>query len=356
MHRLPRSTALTVLAAFAALALAACGGSDATPGPEDATAPTSDVPAGPQTRSLLLIEGSSLVVQDPDGTRRPIASIDPARGAPAFPVWSPDGQTVAFVVRAFFTGDPAPDWGDDVFAVSAAGDDLRQVRAHSTRGEQIVGLAWQPDSRRLLLGQFNTLLRDGLPVGVAGAAILEVDPDTSEEHIVLEGGYDPSLSSDGSRMAYVRLEQIAGDTTVMVANGDGTNPTVLITSAAFEVIRFPRIAPNGRTVAFAGAAPLVQSSDQSISDGLAALLGPLYPRPAQAHGTPMDIWLADTDTAEVTQLTAIAEDDPYPAWTPDSQAVIFIAANGLYEAAVDGTPLVRTGDGDLGGQLAVAPQ
>ena len=381
---------LAALVAFVAVALAtACGNSEAPDTTEATTPPaatsvaatatapgsvlpplgvatvTVDVPAGTQSRTLLVIEGSTLTLLEPDGGRHEVTTLAPGAGTPAFPAWSPDGESIAFVARSFVLSDPEADWGDDVYVVSRDGGQPRLVRKHTAKGEQVFGLAWRPEGEHLLLGRIDIELRNGIPAAIAGAAVVELDVASGGERTIVEGAYDPSLSSDGARLAYLALGELPTETTVVVANGDGSDPIALVESTDYEVLRFPRISPDGASVAFTAAERLTASRDGGGLDGrgraegwIAAILGPLFPRRAEAHGIPMDIWLADVETAEVQQVTGIGEDDPYPAWSPDGETVVFMATNGLYEVALnegeDG--LVRTGNGAFDGQVAVEPE
>jgi len=372
-------------AAYAVFVLAACGGSEATPtsaAPSASVAPdaptatatteltptptppvgiatvTVQVPAGPQTQRLLLVEGQALVIQEIDGTRTEIVRFEDGTGTPAFAVWSPSGETIAFVVRHFFRGDAEADWGDDVYLVPAVGGKPSLARAHAVAGQQVFGLAWRPDGAQLLFGQIDVELRGGVPTGIEGAAIVELDLATGAEQSIVDGAYDPSLSADGTRLAYVELGALPTETAIGAANADGSDPVVLAEPGRFEVTRFPRISPDGNTVVFTAAAPLVRSLEPTggrLAGWLGALLGPLAPARAEAHGIPMDLWLVDSRTAALTQLTAIGEDDPYPAWTADGGTIVFLGTNGLYEVSVATGALVRTGDGRFDGQVAVAP-
>lgn len=377
--RCHRTALLLIGSTLAALGIVACG-SDSEPtvepsetaplaspsateqpaSPSPTQPPPTGTPAqiavpGPQSHRLLLIEGESLFIQEIDGTRREIARIDPAEGVASYPAWSPDGESIAFVRRRGYSGEADADWGDDLLIVPAAGGEPRLLRQHSMKGELIVGLAWRPDSERLLLGQLQIGFNNGVPSRTESTAIVEIGASTGASSTVLDGGYDPSLSAEGTRMAYLRFEE-TGIATIMVANADGSDAIVLAGADSFDQTRIPRISPDGRTVAFAGIAPSDFSMSPRRRGWVAELLGPLAPRRAEAHGAPLDIWLADTTTAEVRRLTFIGADDPYLGWSPDGEQVIFIETNGLYEAAIDGGPLVRTGEGYFGGRLAVAPE
>lgn len=379
-----RGAAVALIGLTLATVLASCDGSDApaavgedstdglptasvattsaptlTPTPPVAIATvTVQVPEGEQTERLLLVEGTALFVQEPDGARREVARFEDDVGSPAFPAWSPDGKTIAVVVRSFFRGDGEADFGDDVYLVPATGGEPRLVRPHATRGEQVFGLAWRPGGSQLLLGQIVLALRNGIPTNIEDAAIIEFDLESSGERRIVERAYDPSLSADGTRLSYVAIGELPTQASVVAANADGSEPVTLAEPGRFEVTRYPRIAPDGNTVVLTAAAPLVRSPQPTgprLVERLLGLIEPLAPRRAEAHGIPMDLWLIDSRTAAITRLTAIGEDDPYPSWSSDGETITFIGTNGLYEASAASGDLVRIGEGRFDGQLAVAP-
>ena len=327
----------------------------ASPGSSDVT-PTETAVAGPQSDQLLLIEEDLLVIQEADGTRRELVRVDLERGFPTYPAWSPNGQTIAFVQRLGYRGDAEADWGDDLLLLAVAGDGPRLLRAHASKGELIVGLAWAPDSELLLVGRLQVGFDNGVPSRTDSTAIIEIDVNSGVERAVLEGGHDPSLSADGTRMAYLRHEEI-GISTVMVANANGSDARALAGADSFSQVRVPRMSPDGRAVAFAASTPVESSMRTGDHGWLGALLAPFapfVPRRAEAHGAPMDIWVADTGTGEVKQLTFLGEDDPYLGWSRDGERIVFVATNGLYEVSVGEGSVVRVGEGRFGGKLAVA--
>ena len=250
-----------------------------TPTPVVATV-TVPVAAGQQTERLLLTEGSALVVQEIDGSRRVIARFEDDSLSPGFPTWSPDGETVAFVARSFFRGDPEAEWGDEVYLVAADGGEPELVRPRRITGEQVFGLAWLPDGDGLLLGRIELELRDGVPTNIAGAAVASFDLASGDERVIVDGAYDPSLSADGTRMAYVELGALSTDVSIVAANVDGSDPVLIAAPGRFELTRFPRISPDGETVAFTAAAPLVRAPD-----GEGGRLGEVARRAAGAAGT-----------------------------------------------------------------------
>jgi len=98
----------------------------------------------------------------------------------------------------------------------------------------------------------------------------------------------PSLSADGKLMAFGSGHGIE----LMFANGQGRRVLVPADEALIDLA--PSLSPDGRQVAF-------------ISNRSGA----------------MEIWLADTTTQKLRQLTAGGEVKGGPSWSADSQQIIF---------------------------------
>jgi eukaryotic-like serine/threonine-protein kinase len=91
-----------------------------------------------------------LVVSDRDGSNPRMVTHAPTTFSYRLPRWSPDDSTIAYLHSEV-------NWNDDVFLVSAAGGDPRQITRESS---QMSGMAWLPDGSRLIYSSArgNTML------------------------------------------------------------------------------------------------------------------------------------------------------------------------------------------------------
>jgi Tol biopolymer transport system component len=95
------------------------------------------------------------------------------------PVWSPNGRWIAFV------GAVAP---DQVFLMSANTHHVHQLHSHGGGKVTGLGLAWSPDSTRLV---FNAL-----------GPLTVFDLQTDQFHTVVREGNSPSWSPDGQWIVF----------------------------------------------------------------------------------------------------------------------------------------------------------
>ncbi len=333
----------------------ACASAAPPPAPTPAAAQlVCGRPSGKPTVAgrLVLRTNQCLVLEEPDGSLRQLFLATASNIYPALPVWSPDGTRVAFTQQLFFNGKAGADWGDDLYVMPAAGGAPELVRAHRPTGEQVQGVAWAPDGKALVFGDFEPIMKDGNISSYSGH-LKRIDLATKQETTIVEGAFTPSFSRDGKRLAFMM------DQGLFVADPDGKNSKLLVPTGQFQTLYFPRISPDGSSVAFSASAPAPGTRDlaprpEGLLDRLAALF--LFPTAAEAHGVPMDIWKVDASTKALTQLTKFFEDDPQPAWSADGKLLIVHATGALYEVAADGSSISGAkvlGPGTFGGQVDV---
>ena len=299
---------------------------------------------------LALVRDQDVLVRDPNGEERLLVR-SPSDALPAYPVWSPDGSRIAYVQKsiAIFaeTG-----WGDDIYVIDADGANLQMVYEHDRRGARIEGLAWLPDGASLLLGYQATLIEDGRFRGQI-ERIERLDLATGERSLLVDGAALPSISRDGTRLAFLR-QDTSGAGALWVSAPDGSDAVEVLRVGLGTGVPFvfgPRLSPDGRAIVFAAPTPDERAPEPGSEGGgtglpLRKLLGA-----ATAHGLPMDLWRVDVPDGVLHRLTFFGEDDPYPAWTPDGTTVMALATGGLYELRADGSALRRLGPGAFGGQL-----
>jgi Tol biopolymer transport system component len=302
---------------------------------------------------IAIVEGGSL---------RQVFKAEPG-GSVKDPIFSPDGKSLAF---AYAPPRPKMQPGrpiveqllfSDIMVVEADGSNARAVAQHDGPGAILETPAWSHDGKSIYFSYYaptyrgDELIDEKLEVrrkeiGAQGAAAT-----------VVKNGSNPDLSRDGKWLTYVGEDQNEGQSLHVMAAAGGEDRT-LVKADRFASVLAPRFAPDGVTIAFSAAdanllpggptpPPAAQPKALAPLDVLRALLGPAS---AEAHGLPWEIWTIPVAGGAPRQLTRIAEDTPYAAWSANGARLLVYGAGGLYMVdAGTGQAKTLSSDGAHGG-------
>jgi Tol biopolymer transport system component len=217
------------------------------------------------------------------GTAKQITRPDYPAGGHASPSWSPDGQRIAFEVGDFIFVH--------VWSIAADGSDPKLI----TRGGDPL---YSADGRFVYFttvhGGSGQLLRisvtpTGNPVGEP-AVVLEPGPGTSM--------MSPAVSLDGKTIIYSvqRIESSLWNTSLL-ANGDPVGPPSAFVSDTSQRNNLPRFSPDGKKIALSRWRP----------------------------GMSSDIWVADADGKNLTQVTHNQGTDSQANWLPSGDKLAFLS-------------------------------
>jgi Tol biopolymer transport system component/mono/diheme cytochrome c family protein len=266
-----------------------------------------------------------------NGPAQPLVSLGPNRFAQN-PTFAPDGQRIAFTTIAF---------ADDMATITAtlqvsdlSGSDVQTV--WQSTEVQLRHPTWSADGTTLTV---TALRSEATPDGLylQQYSILQVNPANNAVEPVLEHARDLSLHSDSAQLAYIRTEPETGAVSLIISDTARNNERVLITTGMFEEFAAPRFAPDGSSILFAARGDPVTNAG-SAGVWLRTLLSPSV---ARAHGTPWDIWMINSDGSNLRRLTALYEDEPYAAFSPDGREIVMLGLSGIYRADNDGSRLRR---------------
>ncbi|MBM3810639.1 MAG: hypothetical protein FJW20_03275 [Acidimicrobiia bacterium] len=261
------------------------------------------------------------------------------------PAWSPDGQRIAFRSGGFISlGTPeiVPPANSRLWVVPAKGGKPVQV----TRDGQPPGRhgrpSWSPDGRKLIFASYgpvstlwtvevatgkleNVGLREGVYVHPIYApdgsgsifytgvtqdlefGIWRYRPGRGEPPLELQrtGVAMPvnlAITADGRRLSYglIRMTSNLAALTVADRSGETVGAVQMLTADTSFRNTFPAVSPDGSRIAFH----------------------------VRRQGVASDMYVMNSDGAQVTQVTRNPEPDLMPNWTPDGESLVYSSGRG----------------------------
>ena len=221
------------------------------------------------------------------------------------PVWSPDGQRIAFVSLR--------DGNQEIYVMNAGGSEQTNVTRHENKDWTP---AWSPDGKQLAFSSFRDGNWELYVMDADGSNVTRLTDNPASD-------VSPSWSPDGKRIAFASRRD-GGDWDIFVMDRTGEHVTRLTDDPADDF--GPVWSPDGNTIAF-----------ESDRDGYT------------------DIFLMAVDGSAQVNLTR----DPYasyqgPVWLPDGKRIMFYSDRDgdwdIYVINHDGSGLVNITDNDADDQ------
>lgn len=185
------------------------------------------------------------------------------------PSWSPDGSKLVFAGSSAM--EPSADQPAPFFinVVHADGSNLQSIVGPGV----VISPSWSPDGSKILYEKFNEL-EDPFSADAAPSQMMDVwvvNPDGSNPQPLTGDQFSmaffPAWSPDGTQIAFIGVHpasqgsQSRGDTSIYVANADGTNLRQIAADPTVMPMA-PSWSPDGQAIAYLAATSIsVTESD-----------------------------------------------------------------------------------------------
>ena len=223
--------------------------------------------------------------------------------------------------------------------ISRAGDcgDTLAILLQRSEHETFTTPYWSPNGKWIYYTHQEDLLDDA--GNYAGFSMslnrLQVSGSGVPEKLIPHAG-QPSMSSDGSLLAYVSYDLETYARGLWIALPDGSDPRQVVPDNIFGAIAGPQLSPDGTEIAFAASA-VARANKFSGLTWLDRLLGV---RKALAHGWRWEIWKVSINGGDPVQLTRLRLDSPWPAWSPAGDYLALLRLGGVHLLREEGDAIL----------------
>jgi Tol biopolymer transport system component len=196
---------------------------------------------------------------------------------------------------------------------------------------------WLPGGQRLL---FAVLGRD--ETGAADLRIELLDLATGNRERFVEDALEPSISPDGSRLAYLQYDAQTGSEIIMIADlATGETQPLLPETRIMSNVANIAWTQDGTRLAFAASDPIALQTGAGGARSTTAVV----------HPSLRDVWTVNLDGSELHRITEIADASLSLAWSADNRHIYAIGDTGFWRVDATDGALELIGPPDLAGRV-----
>jgi len=196
--------------------------------------------------------------------------------------------------------------------------------------ELFVYPVWSPDGQYIYYSHF---VYEG-DLDTSDYTIERIAYPAGQPEVLVENALWPSLSPDGTKLAYFSFDPANFTEMLNVAEANGANPKLVIPANAFSFMDDHFFSPDGSAIIFSAPG----NSAAVDPSWLERLLGI---QTASAHGLPADWWRVPVQGGQPERLTQISAEGLYGAFAPDGRHIAFVDFDGVYIMKPDGTEILQ---------------
>lgn len=264
---------------------------------------------------------SQIYIMDSDGSNLKRLTNNTANDS--FPVFSPDGRKIVF--------ESDRDGNEEIYVMNADGSNQTRLTINTAID---TFPQWLPDGKRISYVSDRDRTRGKMRIYIMNA------DGTNQVRLSKDSFYEGqhSWSPDGTRVAFTYRGDYQDISSMDSAyehiscmNADGTD-VIRLTSSMSCNEDFPAWSPDGKKVAFRGYSDEVKSPDSQ----------------ATAAFDFYEIYVMNADGSNQVNLTNNLKADEWPAWSPDSQKIVFASkrdctnnVDEIYVMNADGSNVKR---------------
>jgi Tol biopolymer transport system component len=253
----------------------------------------------------------------------------------ANPAWSFDGSQIAFQSKASSEINQATALAPSaIWVVPSEGGGPRQVSQSGNPPGGHSSPSWSPDGKQIVFDASDYLVQTVWILNLANGATKRID-----------GGTSPFFDPDGKHVYY-----LSGGLSRIEISTDGTpvgEREIIIPTSTGSALQSPSMSADGKKIVYTAARilsnlwtiplspttakpsgpPAPFSQDTSFRTNLARF-SPDGKRIALTRwraGSSADIWVADADGKNLTQLTNNVTTDSQASWFPDGDKLSFLS-------------------------------